>query len=173
MIFKITGAILIVASCSMGGALYSNIYINRLENLKAFSICLEMLRSEIAYTHMTLSEASSIIGQKTDGPVADIFTEFACILNLKKGYTAHLAWEEALNKNLEWLDFNDEEIELIKTLGDVIGTSDTVNQEKSLTLLSKQLDMLVEKAAAEKDKNVKMYRNLGLLGGLGLAILLI
>lgn len=84
MIFKITGAILIVASCSMGGALYSNIYINRLENLKAFSICLEMLRSEIAYTHMTLSEASSIIGQKTDGPVADIFTEFACILNLKK-----------------------------------------------------------------------------------------
>ncbi|MDI6602120.1 MAG: hypothetical protein QME46_10165 [Thermoanaerobacteraceae bacterium] len=173
MMLKIAGAILIVASCSMGGVLYSNKYIYRLDNLKSLSICIEMLRSEIVYSHMPLPEASRIIGEKVKGPIADIFSDFADVLRSRKGYTAHQALEVALKNNAAKLSINEEEMDLFRTLGTMIGTSDTINQEKSLNLLSKQLELLINKAIKERDKNVKMYRNLGLLSGLGLAILLI
>lgn len=173
MMLKIVGAILIVTSCGMGGIVYSNRYINRLDNLKSLSICIEMLRSEITYGHIPLPQASRSIAEKVRGPVADIFYDFSDELISRKGYTAHQAFKRAVDKNAGRLCINQEEMGLFRTLGNMMGTSDTANQEKSLNLLSKQLEVLIERAMSEKDKNVKIYRNLGLLGGIGLAILLI
>lgn len=173
MMLKIIGAVLIVISCGMGGIVYSNRYINRLDSLKSLSICIEMLRSEIAYGHIPLQQASRSIAKKVRGPVADIFSDFADQLKSKRGYTAHQAFKKAIDKNAGRLCINQEEMGLFMTLGNMMGTSDTENQEKSLNLLSKQLEVLIERAMSEMDKNVKMYRNLGLLGGIGLAILLI
>ncbi len=173
MIMKITGAILIIVSCGMGGMLYSNRYIYRLESLKSLSICIEMLRSEIVYGHTPLTQASKTIAEKISGPVADIFNDFSDLLAAKKGYTASQAFQRALDKNSAGLCVNVEEMNLFKTMGKMIGTSDTENQEKSLNLLSRQLEVLIDKSMTDRDKNVKMYRSLGLLGGLGLAILLL
>jgi stage III sporulation protein AB len=173
MILKLTGAALIVVSCGMTGILYSNKYINRLDSLKSLSVCIEMLRSEIVYGHIPLAQASKTIARRSSGPVADIFSDFSDLLASKQGYTASLAFEKAIDKNAARLCVNNEEMDVFKTLGKMIGISDTANQEKSLNLLSKQLDVLIDRSMTEKDKNVKMYRNLGLLGGLGLAILLL
>lgn len=173
MILKIAGAVLIVVSCGMGGILYSNRYIYRLDSLKSLSICIEMLRSEITYGHIPLAQAAGSIAQKVKGPVSDIFSDFSNLLTSKRGYTAHQAFDKAIDKNAARLYISKEEMDLFRTFGNMIGTSDTANQEKSLNLLSKQLEVLIDRSMIEKDKNVKMYRNLGLLGGLGLAILLL
>ena len=71
------------------------------------------------------------------------------------------------------LNLKDEDIELFLSLGRVLGSSDRKDQEKNFNFVFKQISVLQKEAKIEKDKNEKIYKNLGILSGITILIILL
>ncbi|MFS8541749.1 MAG: stage III sporulation protein AB, partial [Tissierellales bacterium] len=74
---------------------------------------------------------------------------------------------------IEELNLKEEDIELFLSLGRLLGTSDRTDQEKNFKLILNQIEILINEAKLEKDKNEKMYKNLGILAGIAIVIILL
>ena len=58
-------------------------------------------------------------------------------------------------------------------MGKVLGTTDIEGQVSNIKITSSFIDRQIEKAEQEKEKNVKMFRILGIVMGLTIIIILI
>jgi stage III sporulation protein AB len=73
----------------------------------------------------------------------------------------------------EELLFKKEDVEVFLSLGRMLGNSDRSDQEKNFKLIFMEIGNLEEEAREEKEKNEKVYKNLGLLFGVALVIILL
>ncbi len=71
------------------------------------------------------------------------------------------------------LNFKQQDIEIILSLGRVLGTSNREDQGKNFQLILNQIIILEKEAKLERDKNEKMFKSLGVLVGLAIVIILI
>lgn len=163
----------IMIVCSSLGYLYSSNYVKRLENLVYLKGAIKVLETEIVYGATPLPEALLNVYKKSNPKISQIFKDIESDLrNNKRGLALNsfLFVEEKMYKDYF---FKKEEIEVFMDLGRVIGSSDRKDQEKNFILVLDQIERLVEEARYERDKNEKMYRNLGVLSGLGIIIILL
>ena len=61
----------------------------------------------------------------------------------------------------------------IKALGKLLGKTDKTGQIREITLVESLIKAQIEKAEIEKNKNVKLYKTLGTVSGIGISIILI
>jgi stage III sporulation protein AB len=80
------------------------------------------------------------------------------------------SWEYALNNTKNYL--KKEDIEVLSMLGKMLGKTDKIGQLQEIDIVSKFLDKQIEFAEEEKSKNEKLYKTLGIVSGLTLAIVL-
>ena len=66
-----------------------------------------------------------------------------------------------------------EDVEILLSLGRVLGSSDRADQSKIFKLVLNQIGAQIEEAKMEKNQNEKLYRSLGVITGIGIIILLI
>lgn len=74
---------------------------------------------------------------------------------------------------LEDFSLEEEDVELFLSLGRLLGNSDRADQEKNFKLILNHIKILKEEAKLERDKNEKMYKNLGILAGVAIVIILL
>ena len=67
----------------------------------------------------------------------------------------------------------EEDIVILKNLGRLLGQTDIEGQLSQIEVVTQFLDDQLENAKQEKIKNEKMYRTLGIVGGLTISIILI
>lgn len=92
------------------------------------------------------------------------------ILKSKNNYDWRFAWEKAV---VETSEINGEDCELLISVGKQLGNSD-INGQLALLELNKSLFRArFSEAVAENNKKGKMYRSVGLLAGLGVAIIIL
>ena len=72
-----------------------------------------------------------------------------------------------------FLSLNNEDIEILKELGVSLGQTDMEGQVKNIKLVYNSLKSQLENAKEEKNKNFKMYRNMGMLCGLVIIIIML
>ena len=70
------------------------------------------------------------------------------------------------------LNFNNEDINLIKSFGSMLGKTDVDGQMSEINQFVSLLNGQIVTAEEEKNKNSKMYKSLGTIVGLGIVILL-
>ena len=70
-------------------------------------------------------------------------------------------------------NLKDKDIEILKGLSVSLGQTDLENQIKNIRLVQQMLMTQLKDATEEKNRSYKMYRNMGVLTGLILIILLI
>ncbi|MCI8309732.1 MAG: hypothetical protein HFJ45_06055 [Clostridia bacterium] len=107
--------------------------------------------------------SSSIYGDRDN-----IFNNFCNSLNK---VDASLSWNEALNSTHNSL--KDEDREVLSMLGKMLGKTDKFGQIQEIDIVSKFLDKQIENSEEEKRKNEKLYKTLGIVCGLTLAIILV
>ncbi len=173
LILKIILYLCIVLVCTVLGYLYSGIYVKRFENLVSLKGAIKILETEIVYGATPLPEALSNVYRKASPKVRDIFKDIENDLASNKRVLAFDSFLYVEEKMYSDYCFKKQEIEAFMDLGRVIGGSDRVDQEKNLTLILDQMDGFIDEARDERDKNEKMYRNLGVLSGLGIIIMLL
>ncbi|KAF0197419.1 MAG: stage III sporulation protein AB [Bacillota bacterium] len=161
-------ALIIYGSSMMGFTIARN-YAERPRQLQALLTGVQILLTEIVYAATPLSEALQNLSRSCD-TIGAFFSRVAQeIDNLKP---ARIAWEEGLEQLQAASALLAPDIEALRALGDVIGTSDREDQQRHLLLASRRIEGLHQSAVNEAAKNERLWRYLGVLAGIVAVIII-
>jgi stage III sporulation protein AB len=172
MYLKLTGALLVGLSGAALGFYYSLFDKYRIQELLEFKKALLILSSEIEYMRTALPEAAAHIALKTAEPVSGVFRHFSEALESNETETAYQLWAHALGRRKKGFFLAEEDFTQLNGFGKTLGYLDKEMQLNAIGLAVEYINAKVNALQANSDKNVRMYRSLGLLGGLLLAVVL-
>lgn len=171
--YKAVGALFVIGAAGFLGLSVAHAYQNRPRELRDVQTALHLLETEIAYGATPLVEALENVGVRVSPPVGQLMNEVACELSAGYGATLKEAWEFALAGYRAESFLKEEDLAVIRSLGDVLGASDRNDQVKHLALAIERLKAQTVKAEEEANKNVRLWQCLGFAGGIAVTLVLI
>lgn len=157
-------------SCTSVGFLLSKRYSDRTKELKSLSNLINILQNKIKFTHKPLGEIFEEISNVQENiEISKIFSKTGQRLEKQK---IEDAWNETITEQRIFLNFKDEDIELMKSLGNVLGKTDIDGQMSEINQFKVLLESSIKNSEEEKAKNSKMYKSLGAIIGLAIVIIL-
>lgn len=183
--------ILVFTGSTSIGFLLSKRYGDRVKELKILSRSINILQNKIKFTHKPLAAIFKEISQisqesrtsqklqasqtlrmsqnQKENKISEIFLKAS-----KKLQNQNLenAWSEAISEEYFSLNLTSEDIELVKSLGNVLGKTDIDGQMSEIEQFKILLENQIKNAEEEKNKNSKMYKSLGTIIGLAIVIIL-
>ncbi len=173
MWLKIFGSTLVVIAGTLIGFQMAARCSERPRQIRQIIGCLASLKSYINYVAMPLPDALDRCVTGTEGPVAELFTNVADILQCNGWMTPQEAIDQALVQAKGKLVLCKPETEILAALGANLGYVSREEQEKYLDMVQQQLAQIESDAIKIRDQNTKMYRYLGVCGSLAVIILLL
>lgn len=173
MLFKIAGSLMVIVSCAFLGLVLSNDCKRRPQQLRELQSLLQMFENQITYLSDVIPEAFERISRVGSSETRIFFSETVEILKKEGAISASQAWEQAVRQNIKKTSLNLEDEEIIAAFGRMLGSSDLEGQVKNIRLTLGQLKLQEEKAEESRRNNEKMYRSLGILGGIAVVIVLL
>lgn len=168
LIIKIVIYSFIFLSSSLIGILISKKYTNRVNELKEFKNALNIFKTKIKFTYAPLPEIFEEISKNTSENVSKLFK---LTKEKMKNKTASISWIEAIDENNN--NLKNEDKEKLKTLSKLLGTTDIEGQISQIEITETFLDEQIREATIEKQKNEKLYNQLGITVGLAIVIILV
>jgi len=152
------------------GNLKASKYINRLKELISIKSALNILENKIKFTQSPLKEIFKQISENcSEKNIKNIFQ--VLVTDTKQNINLHKSWEDTINKIESNLNAEDKKI--LIDMGKILGSTDVGGQVSNIKITSSFIDRQKEKAEKEKEKNVKLFRTLGIVSGLTIIIILI
>jgi stage III sporulation protein AB len=173
MIIKIIGSLIIIISSTYYGISISKKYVKRVENIRNFQISLKIIESEISFLQTPVIEVFEKVDMNLGGRVGKVFKDTVLKYKKNKGIIISNLFENELVKAKEELFLNKEDIEVISSFCRQLGLSDINNQINIINHAYCKLELNEKEAQADKEKNVKLIRSLGLLFGVMLVLIFI
>jgi len=173
VIFKLLGCTLVFGISSLIGIVLAKVYSTRVSNIMDMITAFEILYTKISYNQSTLDEIFMDIGTQIGGGVGEIFSEMGIAFEGNMLYTADELWVRVIEENIKKCDFSFDDIQVINEFSYMLGKSDIEGQLRNIDMTISRLKSQLVRAESEEKKYSKMYRNVGILGGMGLAIILI
>lgn len=96
-----------------------------------------------------------------------------CKNSLQENADISIAWKESLKLASNCLHLEKEDMNLLKSIGNIIGAYDAKSQVDELNLVSDFIRKNLESATNKYQTQGKLYRTLGILSGIATAIVLI
>lgn len=117
IIIKTIILMLIFGGSTSIGYLISKKYANRVMELKEFKNAINMLEAKIKFTYEPIPEIFKQISKNLDKNISEIFKKASeYIINI----TTKDAWNKAIEETKETLCLNNEDINIIKKLGNML-----------------------------------------------------
>lgn len=157
---------LICFICFYIGNLKAKSYENRVIDLTKFQNSLVMFKSKIEFTYEPINNIFSDISKVIYENDNNIFIE-----TLKRDKEIYLAWNESIDNQKN--NFNNEDKEIIKMFGKLLGKTDLKGQVSQIELTQKLIEKQIEKAENDKIKNSKLYKTMGIICGMAICIILV
>lgn len=173
MYIKLVGAILIIFAAYFMGCRICAVYHRRVRYLEEILYGLEMFRAEVNYGLTPLPQAFQNIGKKLKKPVGILFDDFSSFLLQRKGQSALECWKSALKNRVTDLELKKEQLDLLERLGSAWGQGDKEGQARQISLMQELLRQALDGARSEWQKNDKLWKYLGLIGGITIVLLLL
>ena len=152
------------------GNLYSKKYSSRLNELEKINSILNVFKSKIKFTCLTIQEIFAQIYEDNHNNIGEIFKLARDNINEN---SAKDSWEKALEDTKEKTNLKEEDITVLKTLGNMLGNTDVAGQVSQIELTEQLVLEQIENAKIEKNKNSRLYKTLGVSIGLTIIIILI
>lgn len=162
---KMIGAVLVMAASTVMGWLYSLLLKKRLKILSNLIQCFQWLETEVGYAAVPLAEAFGRIGGRVEEETRLIFSGFTAELSGAQGLTADEAWQRSLAKCQDRLALLGEDWALLEDFGRTLGSTDREHQLNAIRQTLDKLKLQADAAAANRKKNERLYRYLGMAGG--------
>lgn len=172
MTASLAGALLVLVGCGALGNQAAQQCRHRPRDLAQGQVCLQVLLTDIDYGLTPLDRALDRAAGAVGGPVALLFRQAAAELRAPRGNTARAAWLQALQNAAGELALTAADIDIFAELAPVLGASDRHHQRRHILLCSQRLAAAEAEARAAAQKNLRLYRYLGLAAGGFLAVLL-
>lgn len=169
---KAIGALMIWLACACFGFIQARHYAKRPQQIRQLIAALQRLESEIVYAQTPLTLAFQRLSHQLCMPFAAWFEQLAARMrNDHQERLGHL-WGQAFEKCLPHTSLHQTEVQIILTLGHVLGTSDHRDQVKHLRLSISQLQMEETESRHMQQRYESMWRSLGCMLGALLVILI-
>ena len=168
---KTAGIILILFSGTGLGLCKSMELTARLKILEKLAQLLLLLKGEIRCTGATLEDAFHDAAAKMPGEYRLFLKETAGWLQQRPGITFDEIFRECAVRLLPLYRLSEEERESFLSLGEKLGYLDREMQIRQLELYETDFLYLLQNLRKDKEEKKKIYRSLGAMGGILLAIL--
>ena len=172
MLVKIVGSIFILASTTYMGYKKSLKYKLRPTQIRELQACFHMVENEISYLESIITDIFNKIAESNKSIISDIFSRTAEIINAGNVTGAAKAWETSVTEKADTTCLNKEDIEILKSFGKLLGTTDKEGQLSNIALTLHQLKNQEVKAEEEKRKNGMLYTRLGIMAGAAVVIMI-
>ena len=129
------------------------------------------MQNKIKFTRKPLQEIFYDLSKLDDNTnIKNIFFNLNQRLDNKK---LSEVWRDVVLEEKKYLSLKEDDINLLKTLGNTLGKSDVDGQMSGINLFTELLKVQLQKAEKEKEKSSKMYKSLGAIVGIVIVIILI
>jgi stage III sporulation protein AB len=172
MWLKILGSFMVVIAGACIGFSLAACYVERPRQIRQLISCLSALKSHINYVAVPLPEALSQCTGGISGPVANLFHAMSELLKNNGWLTPQAAMVQAM-KETDCLVLSKPEREIMAVFSANLGGMNREEQHKSLDLVHEQLSRIQYEAEKICEQNAKMYRYLGVCGGVAVVIVLV
>lgn len=172
MLVKMIGSLIVFIASSLWGYVQSQKYSKRPSELRTLQALFQMFENEISFLSNVLSDAFMKIYKCSDSSVSLFFKSTVDSLNNETGINASEAWSRGVCDNISKTNLNYEDKEILISFGKLLGVSDLEGQIKNIRLTLNQIKIQEQKAEEQRVKNEGMFKNLGILGGLAIIIIL-
>ena len=169
---KIIGCILVIFICMLIGKTLAQGYVERVKNLQEFITALTLLRSKIGFGQEILEISFLDIGISCNNKVGKIFNDVALELKSTNIPVSEI-WSNKIEEYFRSLDFNFEDEKILQDFGALLGRGNIDDEIRNINLAVDRLKTQLENATIERNKYAKLYRTIGGIGGMALAIILI
>jgi len=167
---KILGCVVIVMCAAKIGFDEAARFTRRVREIREFQTALVALKGEIGFCKTPLPQALAKVGQNLKTSIRHIFIKAGGAMK-EGGRYADEVWETTVSTVKKDLSLKSEEIYILNTFGKLLGTSDVVGQIENIELTSSKLDICERQALDDEIKFARLYRSLGVIGGIFTAIL--
>lgn len=167
---RIVGICLMVAaSTALGFRMSLDLY-KRTCSLRELKRVMELIRGEIRYGVTPLNEAFQAAAQHSEMPFGEFLSEASVTMEKRDGKTLAVILEENRSLLQKGTELKDADVSAFVRAGGRLGHLDVEMQMRTIELYLEELEK--ECAAAEKEyqEKGKVYRYLGFMGGLFLAV---
>jgi stage III sporulation protein AB len=155
----------------MAGFAFSRRLTERIENIRQIQAFLMELENEIVYMNRPLGQALLAISHKK-GMMSSFAKRVFEIQNNTKLSTGK-AWEKSLDEfRAQWV-LHQEEWDLMISMGYVLGKTNRAGQKSCIELVRSKLGIQEKKAENDRAQKEKLYKSLGVLGGIATVLVLI
>ena len=170
---KITGAALVIFACGALGYGKSAGISARLSLLREIEKMLLLLMGEITYRKEALPEAMLRVSGKVQEPLDSFLKDTAKMAQKYQGERFACIFRENAEKYLKNSNLAQKDFEEFVQLGEYLGYLDADMQKNTSQRYLQQLKTEIDTLAGEMPVKKKLYRSLGMLSGIFLAILLL
>jgi len=171
MLTKLIGSAIVVCASSKIGYDAGNRYTRRVKEIRAFQSGLWTLQSEISFCRTMLAEALEKSSTLIQTVASDVFLNSSENLKNCSGITAKEAWAKALFDNQKKLSIGADELSILSSFGGLLGASDASGQISNIELTIAKLGVCERQAVEDEKKLTKLYRSLGVIAGVFIAII--
>ncbi|MCL2364706.1 MAG: stage III sporulation protein AB [Defluviitaleaceae bacterium] len=171
MYLQLLGAAVVVGGAAALGFHYAARESARLLDLLELKKALLILSSEIDYMRTPLPTAAANIGKRTERWVGPFFSQFGEALGANDGETAYQLWARVLGQ-VDDAALTEEDVKVIDGFGKTLGYLDKQMQQNAIDYAVRYIDETAAALQVQAEKSKKMYRSLGVIGGLFLAVVL-
>jgi len=166
-----TGAILLITATSLIGFERSAQLKRRPRQITQFKLAMQIMEAEIVYSQQTLADVCATISRQIDKPINEFFSSIA--KKIADSRDLSKLWTENLDLLEQQSALYKAEISILKQFGQTLGHFDIVHQQKQIQLTTLHLDRILIEAEERHTLFGKVYRGIGILTGLLIALILI
>lgn len=139
----------------------------RLAVLEIMKTAIVTIKQQLIFTLASPEELIQIIMEDERFKKCEILLDVN-FLSIKYGFEK--GWKEAISKNNL---LNVIEIDILKSVADILGKSDLETQIKQLELAIEQLTAIITEHKIKINDNKKLYLSLGFLSSIAFAVMLV
>lgn len=155
---------------ALSGRAFSMRIKERVKFLEKFRLMLKLMQTEIEYVNMPTYELLKNASQRQE--LSDMSFIKACIKRLDDGMSFDLSWEEAI-KQENFSELESDDIQLILSFGNSLGTTDRDGQLKLCGMYEEMTEQKIYQARAKMKTHASLYSKLGIICGAAVVIILI
>lgn len=171
MIWKACGCVSLMIAGSLCGIWKAQQMDRRVQTLQAFGWMLKRIESEIRYTRTPTAEIFA--GFLNDPTLSKLGFLPELAASLRRAEPFAEAWEKAICGAAPAMQWTKADCRMALSLGGILGAADAESQSEAIALLEEELAAQQQEAKKNSRTLGRMYRSLGVLAGIGMALLFV
>ena len=171
MFLKLIGSLLFILMTSMIGLACADRFQKRIFELRQLIELVDKMKGHLRFRVTPTQQMIRELSESSSFQSLIFLNECAERLTEEKNFPE--VWKQCFLQAKDSMHLERQDIDAVLSIGDTLGSSEAGAQISSLELVESLLKSNLEEAVEEKRCKGKLYRNLGVLSGIAVSILIL